>query len=257
VRTLDRAQQLFVYLAALFVAALLLGDLIGGKAFVVHLPLGPWAYDQPVSVGLFAFPVTFLLTDIVNEFYGRRGARFLTLLGMWMAVFAFAILNLAQLPAAEPRSYLGDPEFNKVFGVGGRLFVASILAYLCGQFLDIYVFQFWKALTQSKHLWLRATGSTLASQLVDTFVINALFWWIIPSLNHADPRPLGWVATKALGEYTVKFLVAVGLTPVVYALHGLVTRRFGIDPEPLPSRAQALAAAESAMAAEERKREAA
>jgi uncharacterized integral membrane protein (TIGR00697 family) len=239
VRTLDRSQKLFVSLAAVFVASLLLGDLIGGKAFVIQMPLGPWAYAQPVSVGLFAFPVTFLLTDIVNEFYGRQGARFLTLLGMWMAIFAFALLNLAQWPAAEPNSYFADAEFNKVFGIGAKLFVASIVAYLCGQFLDIYVFQFWKGFTRSKHLWLRATGSTLASQLIDSLVINVLFWWAIPSLEREGPRPLDWVATKALGEYGIKFLIALALTPAVYALHALVTRRFGIDPEPLPTTAPA------------------
>jgi uncharacterized integral membrane protein (TIGR00697 family) len=234
--TLDRRTQLFIYLAAIFVASLLLGDLIGGKAFVIRMPFGAWAYDQPVSVGLFAFPVTFLLTDIVNEFYGQRGARFVTFLGMWMAIFAFVILNVSQWPHAEPHSYLGDPEFNKVFGVGGSLFIASVLAYLCGQFLDIYVFQFWKALTESKHLWLRATGSTLASQLIDTFVINILFWWVIPHIVHGSPRPMDWVSKKAVGEYVLKFVIAVSLTPVIYALHDLVARRMGIEPEPHTAR---------------------
>lgn len=233
-RTLDRSQQLFVYLSAIFVASLLLGDLVGGKAFLVQIPLGRWTYAQPVSVGLFAFPVTFLLTDVVNEFYGRRGAKFLTFLGMWMAVFAFVILRVARLPEAEPNSYLRDSEFERVFGIGGRLFVASILAYLCGQLLDIHVFQFWKMFTRSRHLWLRATGSTLASQLVDTVVINFLFWWLIPSMSTGDSRPLPWVATKAVGEYVIKFFIAVGLTPVVYAVHALVVRWFGIEPEPVP-----------------------
>ncbi len=235
--TLEKRTQLFVYLSAIFVASLILGDLIGGKAFVIHMPFGPWKYDQPVSVGLFAFPVTFLLTDIVNEFYGRSGARFITFLGMWMAIFAFVILNLAQWPHAEPHSYLADLEFNRVFGVGGSLFVASVIAYLCGQFLDIYVFQFWKALTESKHLWLRATGSTLASQLIDTFVINLLFWWVIPNIVHGSPRPLDWVSKKAVGEYVIKFFIAVLLTPIVYGLHGMVVRRFGIEPEPHTPRA--------------------
>lgn len=230
--TLDRRVALFVYLCAIFVASLVLGDLIGGKAFVVHIPLGGLAYDQPVSVGLFAFPVTFLLTDIVNEFYGRAGARFLTFLGMWMAIFAFIVLNVSQLPHAEPHSYLADFEFNKVFGTGGTLFIASIIAYLCGQFLDIYVFQFWKALTESKHLWLRATGSTLASQVIDTFVINVLFWWAIPRLMHNHPRDMDWVTRKSVGEYLIKFVIALALTPAVYGLHTFVVKRFGIEPEP-------------------------
>jgi uncharacterized integral membrane protein (TIGR00697 family) len=232
VERLSRRTELFVYLSAIFVAALILGDLIGGKATSVHIPFGPWAYDQPVSVGLFAFPVTFLLTDIVNEFYGRSGARFLTFLGMWMAIFAFVVLNVSQVPHAESHSYLMDAEFNKVFGVGRSLFVASIIAYLCGQLLDIYVFQFWKTLTQSKHLWLRATGSTLASQVVDTFVINALFWWLLPLAGAGGARPLDWVARKSVGEYVIKFFIAVLLTPGIYALHELVVRRFRIEPEP-------------------------
>ncbi len=85
---LTRQQQLYTYLSGIFVAALLLGDLTGGKAFGIDVHLFGVRYHQPVSVGLFAFPITFLLTDIVNEFYGTKGARFLTLLGMWMAVFA-------------------------------------------------------------------------------------------------------------------------------------------------------------------------
>jgi queuosine precursor transporter len=229
---LEQRQKLFLYLAAIFVSSLLLGDLIGGKAFVVTLELGGLRHEQPISVGLFAFPITFLLTDVVNEFYGRRGARFLTFLGMWMAIFAFVILNLAMLPAAEPQSYFLDGEFNKIFGIGGRLFVASVLAYLCGQFLDIYVFQFWKALTQSRHLWLRATGSTLASQIVDTLLINLLFWWAIPLLSGDTARPLDWVGRKAVGEYFIKFFIALSLTPVVYALHNLITHRMKIAPEP-------------------------
>lgn len=236
-RTLDRATQLYVYLAGVFVACLVLGDLIGGKAFSVRMPFGPLAYDQPISVGLFAFPVTFLLTDVVNEFYGRKGARFLTFLGMWVAILAFVILNVAQVPRAEPHSYFTDAEFNKIFGVGGRLFVASLVAYLLGQFLDIYAFQFWKVFTGSKHLWLRATGSTLASQLADTFVINLLFWSVIPAVSGGGGQALPWVWKKALGEYVIKVFIAVCLTPVVYALHGVVTRRFGLEPEPLPASA--------------------
>jgi uncharacterized integral membrane protein (TIGR00697 family) len=177
---LTRHQQLYTSLSAIFVAALLLGDLTGGKAFAVDIQLLGVHFRQPVSVGLFSFPITFLLTDIVNEFYGTKGARFLTLLGAWMAVFSYVVLNVSQLPAAEPNSFYTDAEFNKVFGVGGKLFLASIIAYLCGQFLDIYVFAFWKALTQARHLWLRATGSTIVSQVVDTFVINFLFWYAFP-----------------------------------------------------------------------------
>src|SRR4029078_5893833 len=98
---LTRQQQLYTYLSGIFVAALLLGDLTGGKAFGIDVHLLVLRYHQPFSVGLFAFPIAFLLTDIVNEFYGTKGARFLTLLGMWMAVFSFIILNVSQLPVSD------------------------------------------------------------------------------------------------------------------------------------------------------------
>ncbi|MDP3276587.1 MAG: queuosine precursor transporter [Deltaproteobacteria bacterium] len=231
----DKKTQLFVYLAAIFVSSLILGDLIGGKAFDVAISIGDFRYVQPMSVGLFAFPITFLLTDVVNEFYGRKGARFLTFLGMWIAIFAFVLLNIAQVPNAGTNSYFQDNEFNKIFGIGGRLFVASIVAYLCGQFLDIHVFQFWKSLTKSKHLWLRATGSTLASQIADTFVINLLFWSVMPSLSHTNPRPMEWVLRKAVGEYVLKFLIALLLTPTIYALHNFLAHRMGFDPAPIES----------------------
>lgn len=232
----DKRTQLFVYLAAIFVASLILGDLIGGKAIAIQINLGPLHYQQPMSVGLFAFPVTFLLTDVVNEFYGRKGARFLTFLGLWMAIFAFVILNVAQAPRAEVNSYFRDAEFDKVFGVGARLFIASIVAYLIGQFLDIHVFQFWKALTRSKHLWLRATGSTLASQIADTVIINFLFWSVIPKLSGDVARPIDWVSRKAFGEYVLKFVIALSLTPIVYALHEFIARKMQIEPAPIEGR---------------------
>jgi queuosine precursor transporter len=226
-RTTDK---LFVCLVAVFVSCLLLGDIIGGKT--IGTPLGP------ISVGILPFPVTFLLTDVVNDFYGRRGARFLTLVGFGMAVLAWIILQIATALAPDPSTYFTQAEFAKIFGGSAQLFVASMIAYLIGQFLDIQVFQFWKALTQSRHLWLRATGSTILSQIVDTVVINSIFWgWTAA----ADPdsflgRMSGgerwtWIVQKILREYLIKLVVAILLTPAVYAVHGFVVRVLRIDPE--------------------------
>jgi queuosine precursor transporter len=182
--------------------------------------------------------VTFLLTDVVNDFYGRRGARFLTLLGFAMAVLAWVILQLGTLAPAHESTYFTQQEFAKIFGGSAQLFVASMLAYLLGQFLDIHVFQFWKALTQSKHLWLRATGSTLLSQIVDTMVINVVFWaWTAASdptsfLGKMDPQARwAWVFAKIAREYGIKLVVAILLTPAVYGMHGFVVRVLKIDPE--------------------------
>ncbi|MBX3262387.1 MAG: queuosine precursor transporter [Labilithrix sp.] len=222
--------KLFVCLAAVFVSCLLLGDVIGGKT--IPTPLGP------ISVGIIPFPITFLLTDVVNDFYGRRGARFLTLLGFAMAVLAWGVLQLGTALPAHASTYFTQTEFEKIFGGSAQLFVASMIAYLLGQFLDIQVFQFWKALTQSRHLWLRATGSTLLSQIVDTVVINVVFWgWTAAS----DPGSfLGkmafaerwrWVFEKVAREYGIKVVVAILLTPAVYAIHSFVVRVLRIQPD--------------------------
>lgn len=227
---LKPTHKLFVCLVAVFVSCLLLGDIIGGKT--IPTPLGP------ISVGIIPFPITFLLTDVVNDFYGRKGARFLTYVGFAMAVLAYAVLQLGNVIPAHESTYFTQAEFSKIFGGSAQLFIASMIAYLLGQFLDIQVFQFWKALTQSKHLWLRATGSTLLSQIVDTVTINVVFWYWTAA---ADPNSFlgkmtpgmrsSWIAAKIGREYGIKLLVAIMLTPAVYAIHGFVVRVLKIEPE--------------------------
>lgn len=208
--------RLFVGLTAAFVTCLVLGDVIGGK--VADTFVGQ------VSVGMIPFPITFLLTDVINDFYGARGARFVTLIGFAAAAFAWAVLQLSTLAPTAATSYFTDEVFALVFGGSAQLFVASMLAYLLGQFLDIYVFQFWKRLTRSRYLWIRATGSTLLSQVVDTATINVVFW-----SGKSEPA---WIAAKIVREYGVKVLVAVLLTPAVYALHSFIVARLGIRPAP-------------------------
>ena len=208
--------RLYVYLTGVFVTCLVLGNVIGGK--LMDTPVGA------VSVGMIPFPVTFLLTDIVNDFYGRRGARNLTMVGFGMALFCFVLLQVTTWLPPDAQTFFTQSEYEKIFGGSAQLFLASMVAYLIGQFLDINVFQFWKALTQSKHLWLRATGSTVLSQLVDTVTINIIF----------GKMTAGWtwdfLGPKILREYLIKVAVAVALTPVVYFLHGLVSRLFGVAP---------------------------
>ncbi len=220
---LSAHSRLFVALAAVFVSCLLLGDVIGGK--IIATPLGP------ISVGIIPFPVTFLLTDVVNDFYGRRGAQFVTYLGFSMALFAFVILQVTTKLTPDASTYFTQAEFAKVFGGSSQLFIASMIAYLLGQLLDIHVFQFWKALTESRHLWLRATGSTILSQIIDTATINIIFGKVTA----------GWswdfIGMKCVREYGIKLVVAVLLTPVIYALHGVIVRWMKIEPEKHEARA--------------------
>jgi uncharacterized integral membrane protein (TIGR00697 family) len=227
------SHKLFVYMCAIFVSCLLLGDVIGGKT--ASTPLGP------ISVGMIPFPVTFLLTDIVNDFYGHKGARFITMLGFWMAVLAWLVLQTSTYLHPDPSTYFSQMEFAKIFGGSAQLFVASITAYLISQFLDIRVFQYWKALTQSRHLWLRATGSTVLSQIVDTVTINVIFWTWSASKDptswlgrQAAADRWAWIFAKIAREYGIKLAVAVLLTPAIYAIHGAIVRGLGIEPEAAP-----------------------
>lgn len=217
-RALGVEQKLFVVLAAVFVTCLVLGDVTGGKAFATAV--------GPVSVGMILFPVTFLLTDVINDFYGRRGARFVTLVGAGMATLAYLALVITTALPTDMDSYFLDGEYAKIFGGSSKLFLASIVAYLIGQVLDINIFLFWKKATRGRHLWLRATGSTLLSQLVDTTTINAIFWGGV-----AD-KTWGWIAAKIFREYLIKVGVAVFLTPVVYAVHALIMQWLKLSPAP-------------------------
>ena len=232
---MDASQRLYVVLCTLFVACLLLGDVIGGKTIpTFELEVFGVSIGGPISVGIIPFPVTFLLTDVVNDFYGRKGAVFITWVGAAMAAFAWILLVSTSALPAHPSTYFTQQEYQKIFGGSAQLFVASLIAFLIGQFLDIHVFQFWKALTESRHLWLRATGSTILSQMIDTVTINSIFWrWTDP------PQDWGWIASKIGREYFLKLLVAILLTPVVYALHGLIIRVLGVEPAPAEAKSAA------------------
>ena len=151
-RRVDRKQRLFVFLPALFVAALVTGDFIGGKFFVV--------YGHTFSAGIIPFPLTFVLTDIVNEFYGPEGARRLTFAGLGAAIFVWAVITLALALPTSPESPIPDAVFRGAFGTSARLYVASLTAYVIGQFLDITIFRVLRRTTGHRLLWLRSTGST-------------------------------------------------------------------------------------------------
>lgn len=209
-------ERLFVVLAAIFLTALLIADVTAGKFFT----LGGMA----ISVGVIPFPITFVLTDVVNEYYGRRGARLITFVGAAMLIFAFAIISIARaLPVAEG-SPIPQPAFDAVFGQSFRFFSGSLVAYTIAQLTDIYAFQFYKRLTQSKHLWLRATGSTAISQVIDTTVVT--------SVALAGLLSAGDIAKLIVVSYLYKMAVAVTLTPLCYLAHNIVTDRLGMPPAP-------------------------
>jgi queuosine precursor transporter len=221
---LDAKHRLFIGLAATFCTCLVVGDLIGGKLVSGEL----FGFRFTTTVGMVPFPVTFLLTDVLNEFYGKRAARFVTFTGFFMAALTFAIVFLAaSIPIADltrDPEWTGvtDASFRNVFLGSLRMLVASLAAYLCAQLVDITVFSALRSFSEGKLLWLRATGSTAVSQIIDTIAITLIAW-----SGTIDGREMVRIMISA---YTLKLAIAVMLTPLVYALHAFIEKRLGIRP---------------------------
>jgi uncharacterized integral membrane protein (TIGR00697 family) len=197
---MDRKQRLYVWITAVFVSALIASDLIGGKFFRV--------FGLDLSVGMIPFPLTFVLTDIINEFYGTDGARRITFVGLGMAIFVFSCINVALALPVSPESPMSQALFAQAFGWSSRLYVASLVAYVVGQLLDISIFQIFLRVTGHKWLWLRATGSTVFSQAIDSLVVNFVLL--------SGKKPLGFILVAARNGYSVKLVIAICMTPLLY-----------------------------------------
>jgi queuosine precursor transporter len=205
---MDRKQRVFVWLAAIFVAALVTGDFVGGKFFLF--------FGHNLSAGIIPFPLTFVLTDLVNEFYGTHGARRLTFVGLGAAIFVWLIITLSLHLPTSPDSPIPDQVFQSAFGTSSRLYIASLTAYLIGQLLDISIFRALRRLTGHRLLWLRATGSTVLSQAVDSLSVSLVFL--------AGTRPMGFILHNAANNYLGKLAMAVLLTPLIYIGHNVFRR---------------------------------
>jgi uncharacterized integral membrane protein (TIGR00697 family) len=231
---LDARLTMFMTLVSVFLTCLLLGNLIGGKLTYVHFLGRDWV----ISVGEIPFPLTFILTDIINEFYGRKTARRVTLLGFAMTGLAIALVRIADLARWFPYSQMTPAAFDNVFLGATFIQIASMVAFLTAQYVDIGVFFLIKRLTGQRMLWLRATGSTAVSQLIDTVVILTIAFgppreWF----GAGTAVPTSVLFTMITTSYIVKVLVAIGVTPIIYGLHGLIERVWHLQPLPVEDRA--------------------
>ena len=205
-------ERVFFVLTGIFLTHALLGELIGGKLFV----LGGWV----MSIGVIPWPVVFVTTDLVNEYYGPSAVRRLTLLAIALILYTFGVLYLCILVTAAPDSPVGDDAFREVFGQSMWIIAGSLVAFAISQLLDALVFVFIKARTSGRMLWLRAVGSTVVSQLIDTFVINSIAFGLSGMLT-ADR-----VVELSITNYTYKFLIALGTLPAIYLGHMIMDRYF-------------------------------
>ncbi|HEY2900701.1 MAG TPA: queuosine precursor transporter [Polyangia bacterium] len=216
---MDRKQRFFVWLTAFFVAALVTGDFVGGKFFML--------FGRSFSAGIIPFPLTFVLTDIVNEFYGTHGARRLTFVGLGAAIFVWAVISLSLHLPTSPDSPIPDAVFRGAFGTSARLYVASLTAYLIGQLLDISVFHLLRRITGHRLLWLRSTGSTVLSQMLDSIAVSFVFL--------VGTRPMSFIVGNAANNYVGKLVMAVLLTPLIYLGHGVFRRYFHVPERDSPA----------------------
>jgi uncharacterized integral membrane protein (TIGR00697 family) len=238
--TTHKAARLFVVLAGIFVANAILAEFVGIKIFALETTLGLPAFNWRLfgqagtlnfTAGVVLWPVVFVMTDVVNEYFGRNGVRFLSYLAVGLISYAFLIAFIViGLPPADwwVGSYAGQGvddmqvAFAAIYGQGMWVIGGSLVAFLIGQLLDVAVYHRIRQVTGEGRVWLRATGSTLVSQFIDSFVVLYIAFVIGP-----QQWPLPQFLAVGSVNYAYKFVVAVALTPVIYAAHFLIDRYLG------------------------------
>jgi queuosine precursor transporter len=245
--SLDRNHRLFVVLAAFFICNALIAEFIGVKIFALEDTLGLQPFDWQLfgqsgslnfTAGVLLWPVVFIMTDIVNEYFGRRGVRFLSWLtvGLILYAFGFAYLAIGLVPASwwvGIQAAQGVPDmqaaFAAIFGQGMWIIMGSTIAFLIGQIVDVTVFHRVRRITGERMIWARATGSTLVSQLIDSFVVLYVAFVLGP-----QHWPMELFLAVGTVNYIYKFVVAIALTPLIYL------GRFAIDAYLGPALSQTL-----------------
>ena len=236
----ERASRMFVVLAAFFVANALLAEFIGVKIFALEDTLGiaplQWnLFGQTGSLnftaGTLLWPVVFVMTDVINEFYGRRGVRFISWLAAVLIVygFVFAYVAIGLAPAGwwvGVAAGQGVPDYQKayaaVFGQGLWTIGGSLVAFLVGQLIDVSVFHRIRRATGERMVWLRATGSTAVSQLVDSFVVLYIAFVLGP-----QQWPTSLFLAVGTLNYAYKMLAAIALIPLLYLVRRVVIAWLG------------------------------
>ncbi|NAS29354.1 queuosine precursor transporter [Flavobacteriaceae bacterium R38] len=216
------AYKIYLYLGALFITSLVVSNLIFQKFFYWY-PLGDVKIlGTPlfeISVGLLPYPITFLITDLISEIFGKQKANQIVIAGIFASFFSLGIIYVSKAVPATSWSSLDDGTFVLAFGNAPLAVLASMLAYLSAQFIDIHVYHFWKNLTKGKHLWLRNNFSTFSSQIIDTLTVLLL----LCSFGIIDwSRFLGLLVSGVL----FKIFIAALDTPLLYLFVYMIRKRF-------------------------------
>ncbi len=241
----SKPTRLFIFLGGFFIANAMLAEFIGIKIFSLEklfgfAPLsmtffGVHDLGFNLTAGVILWPVVFIMTDIINEYFGSKGVRFLSWLTVGLIVYAFLMAFLAiQTPPNDwwqsisgvrddPSNSLPDMNlaFSRIFGQGLWIIAGSVIAFLIGQMIDVIVFHRIRKITGENKMWLRATGSTLVSQFIDSFVVLIIAFYIGSDWDLVRVLAIGVV------NYIYKFTMAIILTPAIYGVHYLIERYLG------------------------------
>jgi uncharacterized integral membrane protein (TIGR00697 family) len=233
-----KKNRLFIILSGIFITNALLAEIIGVKIFSAEGTFGfnpaqlnimGFMMDFNLTAGVLIWPVVFISTDLINEYFGKPGVKRISYFTAILIAYAFVIIFLSihlspapwwkELKSDDGSVFNMDLAFNRILGQGQRIILGSLSAFLLGQLVDVFVFQKLKKITGNKYLWLRATGSTLISQLVDSFVVLFIAFYGTFSTQQ--------IIAIGITNYIYKFIVAIVLTPVIYAGHSLIDNYLG------------------------------
>jgi uncharacterized integral membrane protein (TIGR00697 family) len=206
----SKKQIIFTIFAGIFITSAIVAELISAKS--VPTPL------SPIIAGIIPWPIVFLLTDVMNEYFGKKTVKRLSYITAGLIAFCFLLVFIAVEMPTDANSYLSDSEFRKAFGGSLPIMVGSITAFLVSQLVDVQLFGIFNKLTNGRMIWLRSTGSTVISQLIDGFIVLFIGFWL-PGVYSFQEILVFWIS-----GYSVKLIIAVLLTPFVYLMHALAKR---------------------------------
>lgn len=213
--TQARREIVYLALAAFFITDAVLAEVIGGKLFT----LGPFT----MSIGVLPWPVVFIATDLINEYFGREGVKKITLITIGLISYAYVVLFASIYVPAASFSPVTDEQYRAVFGQSLWIIAGSITAFALSQLVDVVIFWLVRHKTGGRYLWMRATGSTVVSQLIDSFVIIGIAFWLPGKVQTNE------FLTVAASNYSYKLLIALGVTPLLYAGHAAIDRFLGTE----------------------------
>jgi len=211
-----RKDLVFIILAGFFITNAIVAELIGGKLIQFF-----GLFTQ--SIGIILWPVVFILTDLINEHYGKQGVRKLTYITVGLIAYTFILISIGLNINAVPFSPVNNENFRIVFGQSQWIIVGSIIAFLVSQLVDVYIFWLFRNRTGGKMIWLRATGSTVVSQLVDTFIVQYVAF-VLPAKWTMDE-----FIHNATWGYSFKLIIAIGLIPFIYIGHYAINKFLNSD----------------------------